>query len=1152
PCDVRKREYCLKHPSGRYYTCQCKAGEKRQPVTDVCLKNECLSGEDDCDVNAICTDTDDSYICNCRPGFLDQSPDPVNKPGRVCSDLSRDCERNSRCSPNAICTNTPDGQVCRCGPGFVDVSPNPQNEPGIICKPEVNECARPDLNNCHRDALCIDTTDSYKCICKAGYKDLDELRNPGRQCQKINVLIDECKENRHTCSPNADCRDLEEGYTCECKDGYVDHSPNLLTEPGRVCDTPEVCPPNHDCSSAAVCKPLGGNKYTCTCIQGYLDQSPAGKQGTVCVRDDRCKDPKLNNCSRNAICYNEPNGGYRCECIRGYEDRSPQGGPKGRVCEPPKPPPPKPRHPCQDPNLNDCHASGACRATGPETYTCECLPGYVDRSPDVKNKPGRVCVISEPICLDSSRNDCHPAAICSETQNEDGYTCRCRDGYIDQSPGKDRRPGRICVEQVNECLDRSLNDCDPIAVCEDQPEGYTCRCPVNAIDQSPDKNRPGRKCFLKVDECANPSLNNCSRFADCVDKEDGYECKCRSGYHDENPAQPGTVCNYIINECESPNLNDCHRNAECIDTPGGYECKCKNPYHDEGPKDRPGRICRYNECADPKAHKCDANADCVDTEDGYVCSCRDGFYDNSPDPTIPGQVCIEFQEEPKVTPPAEASEKLIPCGHLKCDPKRNETCIGGRRCGCRPGEGRASPQDACEPIEKIPLAFRVVSRGQQPLLYSSQYGNSDSPDYVEITNEFDKDLGSAVGSTVYAPRYVATDVSYITHPKTINSSWPDGLLVNFTVGTRPSATPIDVCDLWDKLMESIQQTNGAIGGGQLHVASDIDLLDPCAKPVPTGELCGGQYCNAELGEVCIAGTVCGCVNGEKRASPKDHCRPVEPVNFPLWVIRKNHNQLTYNDTFGNPQDAINKQYVDDFNNGIADSYPQTTLKNGFVTSDVIDITDPKLVNATWDKGVIFNATMYFRRGTIRSPQETYQVLVDYILHRNNLEIGHSGLFLNPYQPNPFSSCYGNTCHAAGKCIELGPNAYRCECGAGYRDKNPIDPGRTCIRIDDYNECERDEDNDCSVNARCIDLPHLYRCECNNGYKDASPKNELPGSVCVLDYCSDVNFCPANTTCVNQELQAVCVCLPGMIDIRKSNMKAQSGIDQSTLCLNVID
>lgn len=166
----------------------------------------------------------------------------------------------------------------------------------------------------------------------------------------------------------------------------------------------------------------------------------------VLVLDNACRDPKLNTCSRNAICYDERKG-YRCECIPGYVDRSPQGSP-GRVCEPPAAPQLEPRHPCQDPNLNDCHASGTCRATGSQSYTCECLPGYADRSPDLRNKPGRVCVLTEPICLDANRNDCHPAAICSESNNADGYTCRCRDGYVDQSPDKQGRPGRICVEQV--------------------------------------------------------------------------------------------------------------------------------------------------------------------------------------------------------------------------------------------------------------------------------------------------------------------------------------------------------------------------------------------------------------------------------------------------------------------------------------------------------------------------------------------------------------------------------------------------------------------------------------------------------------------------------------------------------------------------------
>uniref|UniRef100_A0AC35GEY8 Notch n=1 Tax=Panagrolaimus sp. PS1159 TaxID=55785 RepID=A0AC35GEY8_9BILA len=897
----------------------------------------------------------------------------------------------------AKCTDTVDSYTCQCPANSKDISPN-QAFPGRVCLVFEDECLT-GKHDCDQNAMCHDNEQSFTCECKTGFTDRspNKLTRPGRVCVK---LVDECAENRHTCSAQAECRDLEEGYTCECKEGYIDRSPNLLTQPGRVCGTPEVCPSNHECSSAAVCEPLGGNKYQCTCIQGYIDQSPQGTQGRICVRNNACKDPRLNNCSRNAICYDEPKG-YRS--------------------------------------------------------------GYVDRSPDVSNKPGRVCVLTEPICLDSNRNDCDPAAICSETQDADGYTCRCRDGYVDQSPDTNRRPGRICVAQVNECLDKSLNDCDALAVCEDLPDGYTCRCPVNSIDQSPDSKRPGRKCFLQVDECANPSLNNCSRFADCMDKKEGYECKCRSGYHDENPAHPGTVCNYIINECESPTLNDCHRHADCMDLPGGYTCRCKSPYRDEGPRDHPGRVCHFNECASPSTNKCDKNAVCQDTEDGYRCICKEGFYDPSANPEEAGHVCTEFQQPGPVTvlPIQTPQHEGIPCGpNNYCVVARNEVCIGGNRCGCRPGEARASLTDKCQPVEKIPLAVRVVSQGQEPLYYSSEYGNDQNEKYAEFTNEFKNDVGRAIGSTSYAPRYVNTDVSFITHPKTVNSSWPDGLLLNFTVGASPSGNPIDVCDLWDQFMNSVQRTNGAIGGGRLNVASDVDLLDPCYKPPPAGDLCNGQVCKAELGEVCIAGSICGCVNGEKRASPKDKCRPVESFPVPLWVIRKNQNNLVYNETFGNPLDSLNKEYVKSFEKGVAECYPHTVLKNAFVTAEVNDIVDPMVVNASMDTGIYYNATMYFRKGQVRIPSDAYHTLLRYIIDRNNYQIGNSGLYINPYQPDPYSACYKNSCHPKGRCIELGPNAYRCECGAGYRDKNPNDPGHHCLPINNFNECENPEDNEC--------------------------------------------------------------------------------------------
>lgn len=47
--------------------------------------DECATGTHDCDRNARCIDTDESFICTCREGFNDESPDPSEKPGRVCT-----------------------------------------------------------------------------------------------------------------------------------------------------------------------------------------------------------------------------------------------------------------------------------------------------------------------------------------------------------------------------------------------------------------------------------------------------------------------------------------------------------------------------------------------------------------------------------------------------------------------------------------------------------------------------------------------------------------------------------------------------------------------------------------------------------------------------------------------------------------------------------------------------------------------------------------------------------------------------------------------------------------------------------------------------------------------------------------------------------
>lgn len=45
---------------------------------------------------------------------------------------------------------------------------------------------------------------------------------------------------------------------------------------------------------------------------------------------------------------------------------------------------------CNDPNLNDCPSTSICidQFYG---FACQCKPGLVDKSPNIKENPGRVC-----------------------------------------------------------------------------------------------------------------------------------------------------------------------------------------------------------------------------------------------------------------------------------------------------------------------------------------------------------------------------------------------------------------------------------------------------------------------------------------------------------------------------------------------------------------------------------------------------------------------------------------------------------------------------------------------------------------------------------------------------------------------------------------
>jgi len=174
----------------------------------------------------------------------------------------------------------------------VDHSPNIHSEPGKVCIREVNECENPKSNDCHPDAICVDTTESYKCICKPGFIDLDQLRNPGRQCQKSQEN-DMCSGGKHDCDRNAKCfHKGDKEFSCVCPPGFKDKSPDLIGKPGRVCIPviPECDNPSlNDCDTPdrAICTDTDEG-YSCRCKQGFLDVSPdtARKPGRICKQSE--------------------------------------------------------------------------------------------------------------------------------------------------------------------------------------------------------------------------------------------------------------------------------------------------------------------------------------------------------------------------------------------------------------------------------------------------------------------------------------------------------------------------------------------------------------------------------------------------------------------------------------------------------------------------------------------------------------------------------------------------------------------------------------------------------------------------------------------------------------------------------------------------
>nr|XP_056714213.1 transmembrane cell adhesion receptor mua-3-like [Euleptes europaea] len=106
------------------------------------------------------------------------------------------------------------------------------------------------------------------------------------------------------------------------------------------------------------------------------------------------------------------------------------------------------------------------------------------------------------------------------------------------------------------------------------------------------------------------------------------------------------------------------------------------------------------------------------------------------------------------------------------------------------------------------------------------------------------------------------------------------------------------------------------------------------------------------------------------------------------------------------------------------------------------------------------------------------------------------------QAIPLCELGNNYCSKYASCLSNGETSL-CQCRPGFKDPNPMVPGKTCKDID---ECSNKTD-DCSYLASCINTIGSYECQCYPGMKDMNLTN--PGRMCQdptmcfnrTDFCS---------------------------------------------------
>ncbi|KAK2181411.1 hypothetical protein NP493_400g02031 [Ridgeia piscesae] len=149
--------------------------------------------------------------CNCSTGWE----------GDHCESDYDGCQDNP-CTEGTNCTDVSPSEHIASGKAFncSECPPGTEESEGICLL--INECdpAKP-RHTCEH--MCVDQIDGYRCVCRDGYRLMDNKKN----CTDI----DECIE--HTSGCEQKCENSVGSFQCSCYDGYRLNTDNASCVIGR-------------------------------------------------------------------------------------------------------------------------------------------------------------------------------------------------------------------------------------------------------------------------------------------------------------------------------------------------------------------------------------------------------------------------------------------------------------------------------------------------------------------------------------------------------------------------------------------------------------------------------------------------------------------------------------------------------------------------------------------------------------------------------------------------------------------------------------------------------------------------------------------------------------------------------------------------------